>query len=225
MKTNLQNLMREAWKMARNAAAKFGGRSAEYFAQSLKLCWENVKEATMEIITRIISGGRIWLHNEYAPFPVHLAALAGVDASALAGKVSGGYVIDTVEIKTMPTCKEIENAAAAATAYKAAVKEAGQCADAITALEMLRDAAIAAGQRHNYVIRWLKPLYVSMKGKMDAANQAAASAADALTTGAKAPAAVDVTDPLHEVMQIANDESNFKVQNFLLSKISKWSRV
>lgn len=224
MKTNLSQLMREAWKMARNAAAKFGGRSAEYFAQSLRLCWENVKEATMEIITRIISGGRIWLHNEYAPFPVHLAALAGVDASALAGKVSGN-AIDMVEIKTMPACKEIENAAAAAAAYKAAAKEAGQCADAITALEMIRDAAIAAGQRHNYVIKWLKPLYISIKSKIDLANSVAEAAADALTTGAKAPSAVDVTDPLHEVMQIAKDERNFSAQDFLLSKISKWSRA
>lgn len=39
MLTKNQRIMRRAWRIARDAEAKFGGKSHEYFALSLKESW------------------------------------------------------------------------------------------------------------------------------------------------------------------------------------------
>lgn len=40
----MKNVMNKAWEIAKSAAAKFGGRAAQYFAQALKMAWEGAKE-------------------------------------------------------------------------------------------------------------------------------------------------------------------------------------
>lgn len=37
------NVMKEAWRIAREAVVKFGGKPREYFALSLKEAWKNVR--------------------------------------------------------------------------------------------------------------------------------------------------------------------------------------
>lgn len=41
---NKKQIMTNAWKIARNGAAKFGGSAKEYFAESLKIAWTIAKK-------------------------------------------------------------------------------------------------------------------------------------------------------------------------------------
>lgn len=44
-----KQLMAGAWKIARNAQKKFGGKVSEYFAQSLKRAWMLYKQAEKQL--------------------------------------------------------------------------------------------------------------------------------------------------------------------------------
>jgi Streptococcus thermophilus bacteriophage Gp111 protein len=41
---NKKGVMKNAWKIARNGAAKFGGNAKEYFAEALKMAWAIAKK-------------------------------------------------------------------------------------------------------------------------------------------------------------------------------------
>ena len=44
--------MKNAWVIAKNAAAKFGGKSVEYIAEALKMAWVAAKEAPVHTISQ-----------------------------------------------------------------------------------------------------------------------------------------------------------------------------
>ena len=73
--TNLSTLMQEAWKIARAAAKKFGGKVKEFFSGALKMAWAEAKasaktaeiteaQASMEFgsreITVKVAKGKLW---------------------------------------------------------------------------------------------------------------------------------------------------------------------
>lgn len=45
----MENVMTRAWEIAKNAVVRFGGNAKEYFTESLKLAWKEVKLANMEV--------------------------------------------------------------------------------------------------------------------------------------------------------------------------------
>jgi len=49
----MKNVMKKAWSIARNAAAKFGGKAMEYIAMALRMAWEEVKGMKKAVIDRI----------------------------------------------------------------------------------------------------------------------------------------------------------------------------
>ena len=49
------NVMKQAWKIAREAVVKFGGKAREYFAAALKSAWDAVKGAKSKEI-EIVEG-------------------------------------------------------------------------------------------------------------------------------------------------------------------------
>ncbi|ECC3255692.1 hypothetical protein YD04_002149 [Salmonella enterica subsp. enterica] len=61
---NKSTIFSNAWNIARNAAAQFGGSVKSYFAESLKLAYTHIsatKELTIEACERI--GGKLWEKN------------------------------------------------------------------------------------------------------------------------------------------------------------------
>lgn len=40
------NIMKRAWAIAREGAEKFGGKASEYFAESLRMAWKEIKAVT-----------------------------------------------------------------------------------------------------------------------------------------------------------------------------------
>lgn len=48
----MKNVMKRAWEIARNAVAKFGGKVKEYFTQSLKLAWAEVKQVVVSPVKK-----------------------------------------------------------------------------------------------------------------------------------------------------------------------------
>ena len=47
MKVNKRNLMKTAWKIARNAAAKFNESVKSFFSEALKMAWKKLKDETL----------------------------------------------------------------------------------------------------------------------------------------------------------------------------------
>lgn len=61
MEENEMNVMKKAWEIAREGAAKFGGKASEYFAKALKIAWAIDKNEVDEVKEQFIA-----LANEYA---------------------------------------------------------------------------------------------------------------------------------------------------------------
>lgn len=49
----MKNIMKKAWTIAKNAAAKFGGRAIEYIAMALRNAWKEAKSLSKDITERI----------------------------------------------------------------------------------------------------------------------------------------------------------------------------
>jgi hypothetical protein len=47
-----KEVMKNAWAIAKNAAAKFGGKSVEYIAEALKMAWVAAKEAPVHTVSQ-----------------------------------------------------------------------------------------------------------------------------------------------------------------------------
>ncbi|WP_406850133.1 hypothetical protein [Chromobacterium phragmitis] len=54
---NTKQIMIEAWKTARAAAANFGGRAVEYISESLRMAWATAK---MSVEALVNLGGKLW---------------------------------------------------------------------------------------------------------------------------------------------------------------------
>lgn len=53
----MKTIMTNAWKIAKNAAKKFGGKAIEYIGGALKMAWEAVKGLTEKQISSLVSKG------------------------------------------------------------------------------------------------------------------------------------------------------------------------
>lgn len=53
----MKEVMCKAWKIARNAAKKFGGKAIEYIGGALKMAWEAAKGLTEKQISSLVSKG------------------------------------------------------------------------------------------------------------------------------------------------------------------------
>ncbi|KYG88971.1 hypothetical protein A0U40_14845 [[Bacillus] sp. KCTC 13219] len=53
----MKNVMTRAWEIAKEGAAKFGGKAKEYFAVALKMAWAETKKPTVVTI-ELVSGSR-----------------------------------------------------------------------------------------------------------------------------------------------------------------------
>uniref|UniRef100_UPI003F4932D8 hypothetical protein n=1 Tax=Bacillus multifaciens TaxID=3068506 RepID=UPI003F4932D8 len=49
----MKNVMIRAWEIAKEAFVKFGGKTKEFFAQSLKLAWKEIKEDALTVEEKI----------------------------------------------------------------------------------------------------------------------------------------------------------------------------
>lgn len=47
------NVMKRAWEIAKAGQQKFGGKVKEYFAESLKLAWAEVKKGVKKSINEV----------------------------------------------------------------------------------------------------------------------------------------------------------------------------
>lgn len=45
----MKNVMTRAWKIAREGAAKFGGKVKEYFAEALRMAWAEIKKGANKV--------------------------------------------------------------------------------------------------------------------------------------------------------------------------------
>ncbi|MGL4948508.1 MAG: hypothetical protein ACRC42_03955 [Mycoplasma sp.] len=52
------NIMKAAWEMARRAAGKFGGKSKDYFQQSMKIVWAQVKHGGVNV-SRVVEINKV----------------------------------------------------------------------------------------------------------------------------------------------------------------------
>lgn len=53
----MKTIMTNAWKIAREAAKKFGGKAIEYISGALKMAWKMAKGLTNEQIEALVSKG------------------------------------------------------------------------------------------------------------------------------------------------------------------------
>lgn len=78
------NVMSIAWKIAKEAVAKFGGNVKEYFAAALKMAWAQVKNVATNVVIELSEGSR--KHKSW------VAELTGVDAKfGFARKFVNGF--------------------------------------------------------------------------------------------------------------------------------------
>ncbi|WP_203363104.1 hypothetical protein [Bacillus sp. REN10] len=70
------NVMTRAWEIAKAAVVKFGGKVKEYFAESLKLAWKEVKNAVANLVELKGSDKQIaWANDIRDIFISHLPAI------------------------------------------------------------------------------------------------------------------------------------------------------
>lgn len=68
----MKNVMTIAWKIAKDAVAKFGGKVKEYFAEALRMAWAQVKNEVGAIEIELSGGSR--KHKSW------VAEIVGTDA-------------------------------------------------------------------------------------------------------------------------------------------------
>ena len=60
-KSQLAQVMKKAWAIAKKAAAKFGGASKQYLSGALKMAWNTLNDAAQTIAEKLIAaGGKLW---------------------------------------------------------------------------------------------------------------------------------------------------------------------
>lgn len=63
----MKQIMKKAWEIAREAAAKFGGKAAEYMSEALRMAWAEIRGTAKKVIDRIAElealGFKRWQKN------------------------------------------------------------------------------------------------------------------------------------------------------------------
>ena len=54
----MKNVMTKAWEIAKEGAAKFGGKAVEYFAEALRMAWSEVKQVNEKVEIVLAPGSR-----------------------------------------------------------------------------------------------------------------------------------------------------------------------
>ena len=91
MSINKAKVMTQAWTISKAAAAKFGGKSSEFFAQSLKWVWEIIKTQKETAIRY----GLIIAEVKKLSLGEMIVAVAG--KIALRGGFEGNFAADNAE--------------------------------------------------------------------------------------------------------------------------------
>lgn len=68
----MRNVMTTAWEIAKDGAAKFGGKVKEYFGEALRMAWAIVKQTATTVTIQLSEGSR--KHKTW------VAELIGLDA-------------------------------------------------------------------------------------------------------------------------------------------------
>lgn len=55
---DMKNVMVRAWEIAREGAARFGGKAVEYIAVALKMAWAEVKKGSKKVTVRTTMGSK-----------------------------------------------------------------------------------------------------------------------------------------------------------------------
>ncbi|MEK5038750.1 hypothetical protein [Sporosarcina sp. FSL K6-3457] len=66
----MKNVMTKAWEIAKEGAAKFGGKAVEYFAEALRMAWAEVKTVNEKVEIVLAPGSRkhkSWLARIVGP--------------------------------------------------------------------------------------------------------------------------------------------------------------
>ena len=88
--TKMKKIMNKAWEIARNAAAKFGGRAVEYIAMALRMAWQEMKSGSIE--TRIAElealGFRRWQKNGMDRMYINASTLGLICVYRKSGTIS-----------------------------------------------------------------------------------------------------------------------------------------
>ena len=108
----MKNIMKEAWRIAKEAAAKFGGRAIQYIAEALRMAWAAVK-APKAVIDRIEEleemGFRRWQKNGMDRLYINATALGLNYSRYKTGNVSSawfdGTMISNCECRRMLDAK------------------------------------------------------------------------------------------------------------------------
>lgn len=86
----MKKIMNKAWEIARNAAAKFGGRAVEYIAMALRMAWQEMKSGSIE--TRIAElealGFRRWQKNGMDRMYINASTLGLICVYRKSGTIS-----------------------------------------------------------------------------------------------------------------------------------------
>lgn len=75
----MKTIMTNAWKIAKNAAKKFGGKAIEYIGGALKMAWEAAKGLTEKQISSLVSKGyNHWTTDDHDRLYLNIYKHAGM---------------------------------------------------------------------------------------------------------------------------------------------------
>ena len=86
----MKKIMNKAWVIARNAAAKFGGRAVEYIAMALRMAWQEMKSGSIEnrIAELEALGFRRWQKNGMDRMYINASTLGLICVYRKSGTIS-----------------------------------------------------------------------------------------------------------------------------------------
>lgn len=95
---NTRSIMQNAWAIAREAAAKFGGRAAQYLAAALRQAWQSARAVSITDIARriaeltYVASANVW--QKHGKRRVYFE----IDRNGVVGK--GFFDLDTRQVTT-----------------------------------------------------------------------------------------------------------------------------
>lgn len=91
----MKEIMKSAWRIAKEAAAKFGGKAIEYIAQALRMAWEGAKGMKKDITERIdeltAKGFKRWQKNGMDRMYINASTLGLICSYYKTGNVRDAY--------------------------------------------------------------------------------------------------------------------------------------
>lgn len=105
---NKSNLMKQAWNLAREGAAKFGGKVREYFAAALRMAWEATRKPVNVVAALLAIGGKEWIKEgmhriyfnnlaqfigfEYETYKTGMVKIASLAGKSISNNQANGLV-------------------------------------------------------------------------------------------------------------------------------------